>query len=117
MFVVKVMILYTVLYLTALSAVIFTDFNNPAISFFVPSIFAMCYLGKVKLANPKVNSFKLTVFTSLGFTSLTVFLAWFVQLQIGWIENSPQLMYFMAAAGNFLFPFMIFPKIKQAQSL
>ena len=116
MLVVKVLILYLIFYSISVITVIYTEFNNPAVAFFVPSIFAMCFLGRAHLSKPKAESFKLAIVTGFAFASLTVLLSWILQQFTGWIKHSAQLMYFMAFVGNIIFPLMIFPKIKHAQN-
>ncbi|MCH2207306.1 MAG: hypothetical protein MK132_15730 [Lentisphaerales bacterium] len=68
------------------------------------------------MAKPKADSFKLALVAGPLFAILTILLAWIIQQQTGWINHSPQLMYFIAFAGNIVFPLMIFPKIKHAQN-
>ena len=117
MLILKALFLYCFLFGVSLLLILKTDLNNPAIAFFIPSIFAMCFLAKMKFKDPKSDSFKLALFSGLFFAGLTVVLSWIMQVQFKWINHSPQLLHFMAFCGNLLFPFMIFPKIKNAQNL
>ncbi|MCM8534491.1 MAG: hypothetical protein NE334_00990 [Lentisphaeraceae bacterium] len=115
MIVVKAVFLFIFLYFVSFFGILKTDFNNPALAFFIPSIFSMMLLARKLLNHRAAQTFRLSVICSLIYPSLVVLVSWGLQQKYNWIQNE-SLMYFMAFIGNFLFPYMIFPRIKHAQN-
>ena len=114
MFYLKIAIIYAILFAITASVILFTSFNNPALSFFIPSIFAMMVYAKLKLGAGKKNVSKHALFCGLIFGLTTLVLVFILQMTHSWLK-SPQLMYAIAFGGNMAFPFLLFPKIHNAQ--
>ena len=114
MFYLKIAIIYAILFAVSAFVTISTSFNNPAISFFVPSVLAMMIYGKLKLSSAKINVSKHALFCGLAFAVVTVLLSYILQEIYSWLK-SPGLLYSLAFGGNFIFPFLLFPKISKAQ--
>ncbi|MCM8539297.1 MAG: hypothetical protein NE328_03410 [Lentisphaeraceae bacterium] len=114
MFYLKIAIIYSILFALSAFITLSTSFNNPALSFFIPSILAMMFYGRLRLGDAKVNVSKHAFICGFVFASVTVMLSAILQGMYGWLK-SPELLYLMAFGGNFLFPFLIFPKISKVQ--
>ena len=114
MFYLKIATIYSILFAITASATLATSFNNPALSFFIPSVFSMMVYGKLKLGAQNLNVPKHALVCGLVFAIVTVVVAASIQFYFDWLK-SPALMYSIAFGGNFLFPFLLFPKIKRAQ--
>ena len=114
MFYLKIAMIYSILFLITASVTLVTSFNNPALSFFVPSVFSMMVYGKLKLGAQNINVSKHALACGLIFAIVTVVISVIIQVFFEWLK-SPLVMYVIAFGGNFLFPFLLFPKISRAQ--
>lgn len=114
MFYLKIAMIYSILFAITAGATLSTSFNNPAISFFIPSIFSMMVYGKLKLTGQSMNVMKHALSCGLVFALVTVGVSFVIQIYFNWLKT-PLLLYGIAFAGNFLFPFLLFPKINKAQ--
>ena len=114
MFYLKIAIIYAILFTISAFVTISTSFNNPAVSFFGPSVLAMMIYGKLKLGEANINVSKHALFCGLAFAIMTVVVSAVLQGVYGWLK-SPELLYLMAFGGNFIFPFLLFPKISRVQ--
>lgn len=115
MFYVKIAMIYAFFYAVTTFVALKTPVNNPALAFFIPSVFAMMFYGKFKLNSGKVNVAKHALCCGIIFSVTSVILAAIIQHFFDWLKN-PTLLYLMAFGGNFLFPFLLFPKISNAQT-
>lgn len=115
MFYLKIAMIYAFFFGVTTFVALKTPVNNPALAFFIPSVFAMMFYGKSKLSSGKVNVSKHALYCGVIFSVISVVLAAVIQHYSGWMKN-PTLLYLMAFGGNFLFPFLLFPKISNAQT-
>lgn len=115
MFYLKITGIYAILYAVITFLILMTATKNPAIAFFLPSIIAMMIYARVCFQKPKTSVAKNALFCGLFFALAATGFSWLVHLKYNWIAR-PEIMFFICFAGNFIFPFMLFPKAKRAQS-
>ena len=114
MFLLRVLIIYAVLFCSLAIVYQKTDFRNPALMFFVPSICAMLFVAKVKLAEPSAHAAALAIKCGLCFALMTLASLLLFE-QCGGVLKRAGLMYAMAFGGNFFFPILMFPSIQKVQ--
>ena len=114
MFLLRVSLIYAILFSSLALIYVNTSFNNPAFMFFVPSICAMLFLARIKLSDPSVKSAPLALVCGLCFACITVLCLLLFEKFAGELQRG-SLMYAMAFGGNFVFPILMFPSIKRAQ--
>jgi len=115
-FYLKIATIYAFLFAITSSVTLATSFNNPALAFFIPSVFSMMVYGKLKLGKANINVTRHALSCGLVFSVTTVCLCALLNGLYDWFKN-PLLMYSMAFGGNFIFPFLLFPKINNARNV
>ncbi len=112
----KVLVVYVILFAICGAAVLSTGGKNTAIALFVPSVIAISLFGKFQLSQPNANVLKYAVIAAFLFSILTIILAVAVQYFTPWMQ-SPKAICLLAFVGNFLFPFLLYPKLAESLKL